>query len=166
MRGLTCPMGWGVPISVQLGDWHVQENVRAPWPSRPSEGRVGSSESKRKRGSQREVKLEVIHMVLECTNDQLRTIAEWPACVVANDNHVRQEFICILREMPKLTSFWIGHCCKGTSCLVWTTCGISYKSLIMKRRGFAESSYATSLDSFEGMKALYNERIKRDHNSI
>ncbi|KAA0045001.1 retrotransposon protein [Cucumis melo var. makuwa] len=27
-----------------------------------------------------------------------------PALALANDNHVRQEFFCILREMPKLTS--------------------------------------------------------------
>ncbi|KAA0051964.1 retrotransposon protein [Cucumis melo var. makuwa] len=38
-----------------------------------------SSELKRKRGSQREGKIEVIHMTLECTNDQLMTIAEWSA---------------------------------------------------------------------------------------
>uniref|UniRef100_A0A9I9E7R6 Retrotransposon protein n=1 Tax=Cucumis melo TaxID=3656 RepID=A0A9I9E7R6_CUCME len=65
-----------------------QENVRATRPSRVSEGRARSSRSKRKRGSQREVEIEVIHMALECTNDQLRTIAEWPACALVNENHV------------------------------------------------------------------------------
>ncbi|KAA0050378.1 retrotransposon protein [Cucumis melo var. makuwa] len=69
-----------------------------------SECRVGSSGSKRKRGSQRKAELEVIHMALECTNDQLRTIVDWPACALANDNHVREEFFCILLEMPELTS--------------------------------------------------------------
>ncbi|KAA0036816.1 retrotransposon protein [Cucumis melo var. makuwa] len=43
-------------------------------------------------------------MELECTNDQLRTIAEWPAHVLANDNNMQQEFFRILREMTKLTS--------------------------------------------------------------
>ncbi|KAA0058317.1 retrotransposon protein [Cucumis melo var. makuwa] len=53
-----------------------QENVCASRPSRVLEGRIRSNRSKRKRGSQREGKLKVIHMTLECTNDQLRTIVE------------------------------------------------------------------------------------------
>ncbi|KAA0049603.1 retrotransposon protein [Cucumis melo var. makuwa] len=65
---------------------------------------AGSSGSKRKRGSQREVELDVIHMALECMNDELRTIVEWPACALVNDNHVRQEFFHILHEMTELTS--------------------------------------------------------------
>ncbi|KAA0025955.1 retrotransposon protein [Cucumis melo var. makuwa] len=81
-----------------------EEDVHALQPFRTSEVRVGSSGSKRKRESQREAELEVILMALECTNDQLRTIAEWPARALANDNHVRQEFFCILREMQELTS--------------------------------------------------------------
>ncbi|KAA0048494.1 retrotransposon protein [Cucumis melo var. makuwa] len=31
-------------------------------------------------------------------------IAEWPARVLANDNHVHTKFFRILREMPELTS--------------------------------------------------------------
>ncbi|KAA0043337.1 retrotransposon protein [Cucumis melo var. makuwa] len=81
-----------------------QDDVRASRPSRTSEGRTGSSGSKRKRGSQRDFELEAIHLALDQTNDQLRQIAEWPARNLANDNHVRTEFFRILREMPELTS--------------------------------------------------------------
>ncbi|KAL4027669.1 hypothetical protein IC575_010844 [Cucumis melo] len=81
-----------------------QDDVRASRPSRASEGRTGSSGSKRKRGSQRDFELEAIHLALDQTNEQLRQIAEWPARNLANDNHVRTEFFRILREMPKLTS--------------------------------------------------------------
>ena len=81
-----------------------QEDVRASRLSHAFEGRAGSSGSKRKRGSQREEELEVINMALECTNDQLRMIADWSARALVNDNHVRQEFFRILREMSELTS--------------------------------------------------------------
>ncbi|KAL4023499.1 hypothetical protein IC575_017257 [Cucumis melo] len=81
-----------------------QDDVRASRPSRTSEGRTGSSGSKRKRGSQRDFELEAIHLALDQTNEQLRQIAEWPARNLANDNHVRTEFFPILREMPELTS--------------------------------------------------------------
>ncbi|KAA0059046.1 retrotransposon protein [Cucumis melo var. makuwa] len=64
----------------------------------------GSSRSKRKRESQRDCEIEVTHMALKCTNDQLKTIVEWPACALANDTHVRQEFLCLLREMLDLSS--------------------------------------------------------------
>uniref|UniRef100_A0A9I9CKK7 Retrotransposon protein n=1 Tax=Cucumis melo TaxID=3656 RepID=A0A9I9CKK7_CUCME len=50
-----------------------KKDVRVSRPSRTLEGRV---ESKRKRGSQQEGEIEVIHMALECTNEQLMTIAE------------------------------------------------------------------------------------------
>ena len=43
-------------------------------------------------------------MTLECTNDQLKTIAEWPARALANDTHVRQELLRLLHVMPELTS--------------------------------------------------------------
>ncbi|KAL0553345.1 hypothetical protein IC582_007239 [Cucumis melo] len=56
-----------------------QDNVRASRPSRASEGRIGSSGSKRKRGSQRDFDVEAIHLALDQTNEQLRQIAEWPA---------------------------------------------------------------------------------------
>ncbi|KAA0035275.1 retrotransposon protein [Cucumis melo var. makuwa] len=65
---------------------------------------TGSSESKRKRGSQRDLDVEAIHLVLDQTKEQLRQISEWPARNLANDNHVRMEFFRILREMPELTS--------------------------------------------------------------
>ncbi|KAA0040599.1 retrotransposon protein [Cucumis melo var. makuwa] len=57
-----------------------------------------------KRRSQQEVDVEGIHLALDQTNEQLRMIAEWPARVLVNDNHVHTEFFCILREMPELTS--------------------------------------------------------------
>ncbi|KAA0048533.1 retrotransposon protein [Cucumis melo var. makuwa] len=101
-----------------------------------------SSESKRKRGSQREVDVEGIHLAFDCTNDQLKTIAEWPARVLANDNHVRTEFFRILREISKLTSLDRGYC-KGIFCLVWTTCRVLYSCLRMRGRAFVESSYET-----------------------
>ncbi|KAL4032952.1 hypothetical protein IC575_006035 [Cucumis melo] len=81
-----------------------QDDVRASRPSRASEGRTGSSGSKRKRGSQRDFDVEAIHLALDQTNEQLRQIAECPARNLANDNHVRTEFFRILREMPELTS--------------------------------------------------------------
>ncbi|KAL0544437.1 hypothetical protein IC582_019552 [Cucumis melo] len=81
-----------------------QDDVRASRPSRASDGRTGSSGSKRKRGSQRDFELEAIHVALDQTNEQLREIAQWPARNLANDNHVRTEFFRILREMPELTS--------------------------------------------------------------
>ncbi|KAA0046234.1 retrotransposon protein [Cucumis melo var. makuwa] len=81
-----------------------QDDVRASRPSRASEGRTGSSGSKRKRGSQRDFDVEAIHLALDQTNEQLRQIAEWPARNLANDNHVRTEFFRIMREMPELTS--------------------------------------------------------------
>ncbi|TYJ97298.1 retrotransposon protein [Cucumis melo var. makuwa] len=81
-----------------------QDDVRASRPSRVSEGRTGSSGSKRKRGSQRDFDVEAIHLALDQTNEQLRQIPEWPAGNLANDNHVRTEFFRILREMPELTS--------------------------------------------------------------
>ncbi|KAA0055597.1 retrotransposon protein [Cucumis melo var. makuwa] len=82
----------------------LQDDVHASRPSRTLEGRTGSSGSKRKRGSQREVDVEGVHLALDQTNEQLRMIARWSARALANDNHVRTEFFCILREMPKLTS--------------------------------------------------------------
>uniref|UniRef100_A0A9I9EB63 Retrotransposon protein n=1 Tax=Cucumis melo TaxID=3656 RepID=A0A9I9EB63_CUCME len=82
-----------------------QDDVRASRPSRAlKEGKTESSGSKRKRRSQREVDVEGIHLALDQTNEQLRMIAEWPARVLVNDNHVHTEFFCILREMPELTS--------------------------------------------------------------
>ncbi|KAL0534916.1 hypothetical protein IC582_029216 [Cucumis melo] len=81
-----------------------QDDVRASRPSRASEGRTGSSGSKRKRGSQRDFELEAIHLALDQTNEQLRQIVEWPTRNLANDNHVRTKFFRILREMPELTS--------------------------------------------------------------
>ncbi|KAA0045638.1 retrotransposon protein [Cucumis melo var. makuwa] len=81
-----------------------QDDVRASRPSRASEGRTGSSGSKRKRESQQDFDVEAIHLALDQTNEQLRQIAEWPARNLANDNHVRMEFFRILREMPELTS--------------------------------------------------------------
>ncbi|KAA0034933.1 hypothetical protein IC582_019653 [Cucumis melo] len=82
----------------------LQDDVRASRPSRASEGRTGSSGTKRKRGSQRDFDVEAIHLALDQTNEQLRQIAEWPARNLANDNHVRTKFFRILREMPELTS--------------------------------------------------------------
>uniref|UniRef100_A0A9I9EBG1 Retrotransposon protein n=1 Tax=Cucumis melo TaxID=3656 RepID=A0A9I9EBG1_CUCME len=99
-----------------------QDDVHASRPSCASEGRTGSSGSKRKRGSQRKVDVEGIHLALNQTNEQLMMIAEWPTCALANDNHVRMEFFCILREMLELM-VWIGRYCKGIFCLVWTTFG-------------------------------------------
>ncbi|KAA0064312.1 retrotransposon protein [Cucumis melo var. makuwa] len=79
-------------------------DVRASRPSCALEGRTGSSGSKRKRGSQREVDVEGIHLALDQTNEQLRMIAKWPTHALTNDNHVRTEFFRILREMLELTS--------------------------------------------------------------
>ncbi|KAA0037742.1 retrotransposon protein [Cucumis melo var. makuwa] len=88
----------------RFAETFVDDDVHASRPSRSSEGRTESSGSKRKRGSQREVDVEGIHLELDQTNNQLKMIAEWPACALVNDNHVRTEFFPILREMPELTS--------------------------------------------------------------
>ena len=53
-----------------------QDDVRASRPAHVSDGKPGSSRSKRKRESQWEGKIDMIHMVLECMNDQLKTIVE------------------------------------------------------------------------------------------
>ncbi|TYK06435.1 retrotransposon protein [Cucumis melo var. makuwa] len=100
---------------------------------------TGSSGSKRKRGSQRKVDVEGIHLALDQTNEQLRMIAEWPVHALDNDNHVRTEFFRILREMPELTSL-DKALCKDIFCLVWTTFGVSYSCLRMRERDFVESS--------------------------
>ncbi|KAL0551716.1 hypothetical protein IC582_010805 [Cucumis melo] len=81
-----------------------QDDIRASRPSLALEGRTRSSGSKRKRESHREMDVEGIHLALDQTNEQLRMIVEWPACALANDNHVHTEFFRILREMPELTS--------------------------------------------------------------
>ncbi|TYK05810.1 retrotransposon protein [Cucumis melo var. makuwa] len=47
--------------------------------------------------------IEMIHMALKCTNDQMRSNAEWPVHTLANDTAVRQEFLWLLREMPNLS---------------------------------------------------------------
>ncbi|KAA0062570.1 retrotransposon protein [Cucumis melo var. makuwa] len=46
-----------------------QHDVHASRPSRGSKGRTGSSGSKRKRGSQREVDVEAIHLALDQANE-------------------------------------------------------------------------------------------------
>uniref|UniRef100_A0A9I9E4K7 Retrotransposon protein n=2 Tax=Cucumis melo TaxID=3656 RepID=A0A9I9E4K7_CUCME len=104
--GSNEPGGWkrGVSTVYSQGIDMSQDNVRASLPSRASEGRTESSGSKRKRGSQREVDVEGIHLTLDQTNEKLRMIAEWPVHALANDNHVRMEFFHILREMLELTS--------------------------------------------------------------
>ncbi|TYK07140.1 retrotransposon protein [Cucumis melo var. makuwa] len=108
-RPVCSGFGWNneekcIIAEKELFDNWVRNDVRASRSSRALEGRVGSSGSKRKRGSQREVDVDNVYYTLDQTNDQLRMIAEWPACTLANDNHVRMEFFCIFREMPKLTS--------------------------------------------------------------
>ncbi|KAA0063791.1 retrotransposon protein [Cucumis melo var. makuwa] len=72
--------------------------------------------------------------------------AEWPARTLANDNHVRTEFFCILREMPELMSLDRRYC-KDIFCLVWTTFEVSYSCVRMRGRDFVELSYETSRDS-------------------
>ncbi|KAA0049592.1 retrotransposon protein [Cucumis melo var. makuwa] len=82
----------------------VESNELGGYDGFDIEGRIESSGSKRKRGSQREVDVENIHLALDQTNEQLRMIAEWHACALGNDNHVRTEFFRTLRKMPELTS--------------------------------------------------------------
>uniref|UniRef100_A0A9I9CUP9 Retrotransposon protein n=1 Tax=Cucumis melo TaxID=3656 RepID=A0A9I9CUP9_CUCME len=93
-----------LPSMYSQGIYMSQNNVCTSRPAHTSNGRAESSESKRNKGSQWEGELDVIHMALECTNDQLRTISEWSAHTLANDTHVRQEFLHLLHEMPDLRS--------------------------------------------------------------
>ncbi|KAA0054052.1 retrotransposon protein [Cucumis melo var. makuwa] len=92
------PLVYSQGIDMSLDD------VRTSRSSRALEGRARLSESKRKRGSKREVDVDNVYFVLDQTNDQLRMIAERPARALTNDNHVRTKCFHILREMPKLTS--------------------------------------------------------------
>ncbi|KAL4034853.1 hypothetical protein IC575_003522 [Cucumis melo] len=117
-----------------------QDDVRASRPSRASDGRTGSSGSKRKRGSQRDFELEAIHVALDQTNKQLREIAQWPARNLANDNHVRTEFFRILREMPNLR-VWIGVIAKAS---LSRMDDLRFRTHAEdEREGFVESSYET-----------------------
>ena len=68
-------------------------------------------------------------MTLECTNDQLRTIAEWPARALANYTFVRQKFLRLLREMPDLSS------------LDRTLCQRQLMSCMDDMRGIVEMTY-------------------------
>uniref|UniRef100_A0A9I9CI02 Uncharacterized protein n=1 Tax=Cucumis melo TaxID=3656 RepID=A0A9I9CI02_CUCME len=56
-----------------------QDDVRASHPARASKGRPGSNGSKRWRGGQRVGAIKITHQALECANNQLRLIAEWPS---------------------------------------------------------------------------------------
>ncbi|KAA0054186.1 retrotransposon protein [Cucumis melo var. makuwa] len=71
----------------------------------PAVQRVGPNRvDPRGRGEVSERWMLKAYIWLNQTNEQLRMIAEWPARVLVNDNHVRTEFFRILREMPELTS--------------------------------------------------------------
>ncbi|TYK08447.1 retrotransposon protein [Cucumis melo var. makuwa] len=109
---------------------------------------TGSSGSKRKRGSQRDLDVEAIHLALDQTNEQLRMIAEWPACTLAMQMTTmcarNSSTYCVRCQNLRV---WIGRYCKGIFCLVWTTFGVSYSCLRMRGRDFVESSYETSRNS-------------------
>ncbi|KAL0554121.1 hypothetical protein IC582_008035 [Cucumis melo] len=81
-----------------------QEDVHASQPAHTSNSRARSSRLKRKRGSQQKGEIKVIHMALKCMNDQLKKIVEWHARALANNTHVHQEFIRLLREMSELSN--------------------------------------------------------------
>ncbi|KAA0060332.1 retrotransposon protein [Cucumis melo var. makuwa] len=119
-----------------------QDDVRASRPSRASKGRTGSSGSKRKRESQREVDVEGIHLALDQTNEQLRMIVEWPARSFANDNHACTEFFRILREMPELTSLDRALLQRHLLSRMDDLRGF-VSCLKMRGRDFVESSYET-----------------------
>ncbi|KAA0054017.1 retrotransposon protein [Cucumis melo var. makuwa] len=78
------------------------DDVSALRSFRTSEGRVGSSGSKRKRGSQREVDVDNVYYALEQNEQPTEDY-----CGVAYTrpyNHVCTKFFRILHEMPELTS--------------------------------------------------------------
>ncbi|KAA0066061.1 retrotransposon protein [Cucumis melo var. makuwa] len=52
----------------------------------------------------------------DCVNDQLRAIVEWPPCAFANDTEVCQEFLCLLRAMPDLSSLDRAVCQRVLMC--------------------------------------------------
>ncbi|TYK11986.1 retrotransposon protein [Cucumis melo var. makuwa] len=119
-----------------------QDDVRASRPSSASEGRTGSSGSKRKRGSQQDFDVEAIHLALDQTNEQLRQIAEWPAATLQMTTMCARNFSAYCVRCQNLR-VWIGRYCKGIFCLVWTTFGVPYSCLRMRGRDFVESSYET-----------------------
>ncbi|KAL4010894.1 hypothetical protein IC575_027915 [Cucumis melo] len=106
------------PFMYRQGIDISQDDVRTSQPACTSDGRTRSSESKQKRGSQREGELDVINMALKCMNDQLRTIIEWPTRPFANETFVRQEFLRLLCEMPDLSSLDRELCQRQLMCSI------------------------------------------------
>ncbi|KAA0042470.1 retrotransposon protein [Cucumis melo var. makuwa] len=82
-----------------------QENVRASRPSSTSEGRVESNGSKRKRGSQQEDEIEVIHMALESLSVRTTNSRGLWSGLHAPLPMTTMWRGSLLREMPELTSY-------------------------------------------------------------
>ncbi|KAL4016672.1 hypothetical protein IC575_024326 [Cucumis melo] len=70
-----------------------QDDVRASHPACTSECRTGSNGSKQRREGQWVGEIEMIHEALECENDQLRMIAEWPSRTLQNETTIFQEVL-------------------------------------------------------------------------
>ena len=72
-------------------------------PSRSSDVRPSSSGSKRKRIMQQIDSLDVIRDVMDCTNAQLRAIAEWPDKTLQSEAFVRWEVLAHLQSILDLS---------------------------------------------------------------
>ena len=60
--------------------------------------------------------IEMIHEALECANDQLRMIVDWPLCALQSDTTVRQNVLRQLRTMPELGRLDKARCSQSLFC--------------------------------------------------
>uniref|UniRef100_A0A9I9DDJ0 Retrotransposon protein n=1 Tax=Cucumis melo TaxID=3656 RepID=A0A9I9DDJ0_CUCME len=66
-----------IPMMYSQGIDMLSDDIMGTRPDRSTEGRTGSSGSKRKQGGQAVETMEIIRNVMEHSNDRLKAIVEW-----------------------------------------------------------------------------------------